>query len=81
MDPEQRALNPAAKVKPVKESLTRLRHLTPEEEIALVGAARKPLRSIILVWIHAGLRVESEALTLRTADIDLRTGVRLCSRP
>src|SRR4030095_10886896 len=31
--------------------------------------------SIILAGIYAGLRIESEALTLRPADVDLRTGV------
>jgi len=64
--------NPVAKVKPVKETGARLRYLTHEEEAALLAAAREPLRSIILAGIHAGLRIESEALTLRTADVDLR---------
>ena len=67
--------NPAATVKPTKESKGRLRHLEDEEEDALLAAAPEPLRTIILVGIYAGLRLRSEALTLRWADVDLRRGL------
>ena len=40
-----------------------------------MGAADEPLRTMILVGIHAGLRLASEALTLRWADVDLRRGL------
>jgi integrase len=40
-----------------------------------VQAAHEPLRSIILAGLYAGLRIESEALTLRLADVDFRTGL------
>jgi integrase len=67
--------NPASKVKPVKEPRGRLRYLEPEEEAKLLAAAGEPLRTIVLVGIHAGLRIQSEALTLRQADVDLRRGL------
>jgi integrase len=57
-----------------KEPLTRLRFLSHEEEQALLGVATEPLRTIILVGIHAGLRIKSEALTLEWGDIDFRRG-------
>ena len=67
--------NPTAKVKPVKESEGRLRYLDHAEERKLLAEAREPLRSIILTGIYAGLRIESEALTLRVADVDLYAGL------
>lgn len=62
--------NPVATVKMLKEPKQRLWFLEPEEEHALLDAAREPLRSIILVGIHCGLRLRSEALTLRWQDVD-----------
>ncbi len=68
--------NPAVKVKGVRESEGRLRFLDPEEEARLLAAATAPgLRAIMLVGIYAGLRIESEALTLAPADLDFRTGL------
>lgn len=67
--------NPVRSVKPFRESRGKLRFLEPEEEAALLAQARKPLRTICLVGLYAGLRVESEALTLRKADIDLQRGL------
>ncbi|MCI0371433.1 MAG: site-specific integrase [candidate division NC10 bacterium] len=64
--------NPVRRVKLRKEPRRRLRYLEPEEEAALLAAAAEPLRTMILVGIHAGLRLRSEALTLRWADVDLR---------
>ena len=63
--------NPVLRVKLVKEPQQRLRHLEPEEEHRLLAAAPEPLRTIILVGVHCGLRLQSEALTLRWADVDL----------
>jgi integrase len=57
-----------------KEPEGRLRYLENEEEEALLRHADEPLATIILTGIHAGLRVESEALTLRWPDVDLRRG-------
>jgi len=67
--------NPVMAVKGVRESEGRLRFLEPEEEAQLLAAAKAPgLRAIILAGIYAGLRIESEALTLAPADVDFRTG-------
>ena len=64
--------NPATSVKFIKEPKRKLRYLEPEEEERLLEAAREPLRSIILIGIHTGLRLRSEALTLRWEYVDLR---------
>jgi integrase len=63
--------NPVRTVKQVKEPRQRLRYLEPEEEHRLLQAAPEPLRSIILVWIHCGLRFQAEALTLKWSDVNL----------
>jgi integrase len=63
--------NPVRMVKFVKEPRQRLRYLEPEEEHRLLQAAPEPLRSIILVGIHCGLRLQAEALTLKWSDVDL----------
>ena len=67
--------NPAARVKLLRESRGRLRFLEPAEEAQLLAAAREPLRTMLLVGLHAGLRLRSEALTLRWPDIDLTRGL------
>lgn len=66
--------NPVRRVKLVKEPKNRLRFLSVEEERQLVAAASEPLRTIILVGIHSGLRIESEALKLTWSDFDLKRG-------
>jgi len=63
--------NPVDDVKFLKEPKQRLRFLEPDEERRLLDAAAEPLRTMILVGIHCGLRLRSEALTLRWADVDL----------
>jgi integrase len=67
--------NPVRAVKGIRESEGRLRFLEPDEEAKLLATAREPLRSIILAGIYAGLRIESEALTLAPGDVDFRTGL------
>jgi integrase len=64
--------NPAESVKGTKEPKTRLRFLSYEEEARLLAQAQEPLRTIILVGIHLGLRIQAEALTLRWESVDLR---------
>ena len=64
--------NPVRKVNLVKEIRGRTRFLDFDEEDRLLEAATEPTRTIILVGIYTGLRVNSEALTLKKADIDLR---------
>ena len=61
--------NPVRKVKLVKEIRGRTRFLDFDEEDRLLEAATEPTRTIILVGIYTGLRVNSEALTLKKADI------------
>ena len=67
--------NPVARVKLLRESPGRLRFLEAGEETALLAAAGEPHRTMILVGIYAGLRLLSEALTLRWADVDLKRGL------
>lgn len=62
--------NPVASVKPTKEPQQRLRYLEPEEEDRLLALAPEPLRTIIIVGIHCGLRIQSEALTLQWQHVD-----------
>ena len=67
--------NPVVGIQMVKETRGRLRFLDYEEEDRLLQAASEPTKTIILVGIYAGLRVRSEALSLKKADIDLRRKV------
>ena len=66
---------PAARVKALRESPGRIRFLEAPEEAALLAAAAEPLRTMVLVGVHAGLRLASEALTLRWLDVDLKRGL------
>lgn len=66
--------NPVEGIEFLKEPQMRLRYLEPEEESALLAAAGEPLRSVILVGIHAGLRIQAEAIALRWQDVDLKRG-------
>ena len=63
---------PVRKIKLVKEPRGRTRFLSFDEEDRLLAAATEPTRTIILVGIYTGLRVNSEALTLKKDDINLR---------
>jgi integrase len=67
--------NPVKEVKLLKEPKGKLRYLDHEEETKLLGHAREPLRTIILVGIYAGLRIQAEALTLKWEDVDFRRGL------
>jgi len=77
--------NPVCKVKFLEESPGRLRFLDDDEERRLLLAAEgKPnipgkgirtsehLRTIILVGIYTGVRIQSEALTLKRDSLDLK---------
>ncbi len=68
--------NPVRGKQLVRESKGRVRFLEPEEENELLAAATdEKLQTIILLGIYAGLRVKSEAMTLRKEDIDLKRGL------
>ena len=64
--------NPVRAVKLRKEPRTRLRWITAEEEERLLAVAPEPIRSLIVVGLHTGLRIQAEALQLRWEDCDLR---------
>jgi integrase len=63
--------NPVASVKLLKEPRQRLRFFEPEEEDRLLAECAEPLRSLILIGSNYGLRLKSEALTLRWIDVDV----------
>jgi integrase len=63
--------NPVSEVKIPRERPGRLRFLDAAEETALLDAAEEPFRTVILVGVHAGLRIQAEALTLQWADVNL----------
>jgi integrase len=48
--------------------------LEPEEEQRLLRVAPEPLRSLILLDVHTGLRIQAVALTLKWASVDLKRG-------
>lgn len=58
-------------MKMVKEPRQRLRFLEREEEIRLLAECPEPLRTLVLIGTNCGLRLKSEALTLRWADVDM----------
>jgi integrase len=66
---------PTPRIKLLKESAGRLRFLDDDEQAALLEAAGEPLRTILLVGLHTGLRVKSEALALQVTDVDLARGL------
>ena len=66
--------NPVIGVEFFEEPRQRLRYLEPEEEAQLLTVAQEPLRSLIVLGIHTGLRIRAEALTLRWDDVDLKRG-------
>ena len=63
--------NPVQGVKFLKESKGKMRFLDHEEEERLLAVCSEPLRTVVLVGIHAGTRIASEALTLRWDNVDL----------
>jgi integrase len=67
--------NPVESVKMLKEPRQRLRFLEQEEEIKLLAVCEEPLRSLIILGVHTGLRIQAEALQLRWEDVDLKRGL------
>ena len=63
-------------MKLLPEPKRRLRFLDHDDEERLLAHCGEPLRTIVLVGIHTGLRVRAEALSLTWANVDLsRRGV------
>lgn len=58
-------------MKLTKEPRQRLRFLEAQEEDRLLAECAEPLRTLILFGTNCGIRLKSEALTLRWADIDV----------
>lgn len=63
--------NPVANVKMLKEPRRHLRFLEREEEARLLAQCAEPLRTLVLIGTNCGLRLKSEALSLRWADVDV----------
>ena len=63
--------NHARKTKKLDEAVSRVRFLSVEEEEELLAVCDNPLRTIVLVGIYAGLRIQAEALTLKWENVDL----------
>ena len=56
------------------EESSRVRFLDADEETALMAELSEPHRTMVLLGIHTGLRLKSEALTLRWASVSLERG-------
>ena len=63
-------VNPASRYQRAPESRGRLRFLTEEEEVRLLEVAEEPLRSVIILAIHTGLRAQSEGLSMTWDCVD-----------
>jgi len=63
--------NPCLSVKMGKEPRQRLRFLEFSEENCLLSVCSEPLRTMILVALHTGVRLKSEGLSLRWQSVDL----------
>ncbi len=67
--------NPTAGIKLPKEPWQKVRYLEPEEESRLLQQLKEPLRTLVIVGIHCGIRVKSEGLPLKWTHIDLKRGL------
>jgi integrase len=67
--------NPVCKIKFRKEPRQRLRFLEPDEEAKLLAVCEEPLRTLVSVGIHTGIRLEAEAKTLTWTSVDLKRGI------
>jgi integrase len=63
--------NPVQGFEPLKESRGKDRILDPEEEKILLQKAYEPVRSLIIIGLQTGLRINREALTLTWDNINL----------
>ena len=60
----------SGKVRKLKEDLSRLRFLSEDEEARLLETSVEPYRTIYLLGIYTGLRIQAEALTLKWESLD-----------
>jgi integrase len=63
--------NPVRGFEPIKESRGKDRILEPAEELLLLQNAGEPLRSLIVIGLQTGLRVNREALSLTWDNVNL----------
>ncbi len=66
-----RGSNPVVGVRLFKEEQRKLRYLEPSEEQELLQQLKEPLRTLVVVGIHCGIRIQSEGLPLKWEHIDL----------
>jgi integrase len=59
----------------LKETRGQTRFLEYDEEDRLVAASNEPLTTINLTEPYAGLRIQSEALTLKEPDVDFKNRI------
>jgi len=76
---EEDILKRIRKVKQLKEENARLRYLTKEECQALVEAADKHVRPILITALNTGMR-KTEILTLKWDQVDLSNGFLLLDK-
>lgn len=62
--------NPASRFPRAPESRGRIRFLTEDEESVLLAKCAEPLRSVVVIGIHTGLRAYSEGLSLTWPCVD-----------
>jgi len=62
------------KIKLFKENNQRVRYLTEEEEERLLKITSEPLKSMVIISMHTGMRL-GEILNLKWRDIDLKEGI------
>ncbi len=67
--------SPFPTVKLLKEPRQKVRFLDVEEEGQLLAVCDPQLRTICILGIHCGLRIQREALTLRWGAVDLARGL------
>ncbi len=63
--------NPVPSVEKLDEPKNKIRYLTEQEEAALLAECKEPLRTIVLLGIYAGLRINAEAITLKKGNVDI----------
>ncbi len=64
--------NPVKGIKLLPEPKERLIFLEHDEEETLLSACGEPLRTILILGIYCGLRIQAEALTLQWRSVDLK---------
>jgi integrase len=59
-------------VQKLKEPQARTRVLDAAEEMRLLAVCREPLRSLVMIGLHTGIRIAAEGLPLQWNGVDLR---------